>query len=62
MDGDLYDEFGNYIGPDLDSDSDDEHSVYDNRDGDDDGMDDDEDPDVEPEAAPMSVVLHEDKR
>ncbi|XP_048005881.1 116 kDa U5 small nuclear ribonucleoprotein component [Leguminivora glycinivorella] len=62
MDGDLYDEFGNYIGPDLDSDSDDDQSVYDNREGDEDAMDDDEDADAEPEAAPMSVVLHEDKR
>lgn len=64
MDGDLYDEFGNYIGPDLESDSDDEQSVYgqDNRDADEDAMDDDEDADAEPEVAPMSVVLHEDKR
>ncbi|XP_045456514.1 116 kDa U5 small nuclear ribonucleoprotein component [Melitaea cinxia] len=64
MDGDLYDEFGNYIGPDLDSDSDDEQSVYgqDNRDADEDAMEEDEDADAEPEAAPMSVVLHEDKR
>lgn len=64
MDGDLYDEFGNYIGPDLESDSDDEQSVYgqDNRDGDEDAMEEDEDADAEPEAAPMSVVLHEDKR
>lgn len=28
MDSDLYDEFGNYIGPDLDSDEDDEQSIY----------------------------------
>lgn len=28
MDSDLYDEFGNYIGPDLDSDDDDEQSIY----------------------------------
>lgn len=64
MDGDLYDEFGNYIGPDLESDSDDEQSVYgqDNRDADEDAMEEDEDADAEPEAAPMSVVLHEDKR
>ncbi|XP_032510892.2 116 kDa U5 small nuclear ribonucleoprotein component [Danaus plexippus] len=64
MDGDLYDEFGNYIGPDLESDSDDEQSVYgqDNRDGDEDAMEEDEDADAEPEVAPMSVVLHEDKR
>ncbi|CAG9575403.1 unnamed protein product [Danaus chrysippus] len=64
MDGDLYDEFGNYIGPDLESDSEDEQSVYgqDNRDGDEDAMEEDEDADAEPEVAPMSVVLHEDKR
>ncbi|KAM3957003.1 116 kDa U5 small nuclear ribonucleoprotein component [Aphomia sociella] len=64
MDGDLYDEFGNYIGPDLESDSDDEQSVYgqDNRDADEDAMEEDEDADAEPETAPMSVVLHEDKR
>ncbi|XP_041973849.1 116 kDa U5 small nuclear ribonucleoprotein component [Aricia agestis] len=64
MDGDLYDEFGNYIGPDLESDSEDEQSVYgqDNRDADEDAMEEDEDVDAEPEAAPMSVVLHEDKR
>ncbi|KAG6459710.1 hypothetical protein O3G_MSEX011557 [Manduca sexta] len=64
MDGDLYDEFGNYIGPDLESDSDDEQSVYgqDNRDVDEEAMEEDEDADAEPEAAPMSVVLHEDKR
>ncbi|XP_050663601.1 116 kDa U5 small nuclear ribonucleoprotein component [Leptidea sinapis] len=64
MDGDLYDEFGNYIGPDLESDSDDEQSVYgqDNRDADEDAMEEDDDADAEPEVAPMSVVLHEDKR
>lgn len=28
MDSDLYDEFGNYIGPDLESDDDDEQSLY----------------------------------
>lgn len=28
MDSDLYDEFGNYIGPDLESDDDDDQSVY----------------------------------
>ena len=37
MDSDLYDEFGNYIGPDLESDSD-EESVY--------GLDADEEADV----------------
>lgn len=28
MDSDLYDEFGNYVGPDLDSDDDDDQSIY----------------------------------
>lgn len=28
MDADLYDEFGNYIGPDLESDDDDDQSIY----------------------------------
>lgn len=28
MDSDLYDEFGNYIGPDLDSDEEDDQSIY----------------------------------
>lgn len=28
MDSDLYDEFGNYIGPDLDSDEDDDQNIY----------------------------------
>lgn len=36
MDSDLYDEFGNYIGPDLDSDEDDEQSIYGQQDQQDD--------------------------
>lgn len=28
MDSELYDEFGNYIGPDLESDDDDDQSIY----------------------------------
>lgn len=28
MDSELYDEFGNYIGPDLSSDEDDDQSLY----------------------------------
>lgn len=28
MDSDLYDEFGNYVGPDLESDDDDDKSLY----------------------------------
>lgn len=38
MDSDLYDEFGNYIGPDLESDDDDDQSIY--------GQDQPIDPDV----------------
>lgn len=34
MDGDLYDEFGNYIGPELESESEEEEEEYD-RNGDD---------------------------
>lgn len=36
MDSDLYDEFGNYIGPDLDSDEDDDQSLYGQQDNQDD--------------------------
>lgn len=28
MDSELYDEFGNYIGPELDSDDEDDQSIY----------------------------------
>lgn len=60
MDADLYDEFGNYIGPELDSDDeeDDEQEIQDEDDQpdyDDDAMD-----DAEPQ--PMAIVLHEDKQ
>lgn len=65
MDADLYDEFGNYIGPDLESDDDDdddEDMVSRER-----AQDYDEDQDEEREVddgdiAPTAVVLHEDKR
>ncbi|XP_067650550.1 116 kDa U5 small nuclear ribonucleoprotein component-like [Haliotis asinina] len=64
MDADLYDEFGNYIGPELDSDDDDDDDEddrddeeYMDRDDDDDG--DHDDMDDQPE---MAVVLHEDKK
>lgn len=73
MDSDLYDEFGNYIGPDLESDDDDDaHSVYGQQsehadDADDDAMlDDDADADAAHDADAdknaRAVVLHEDKR
>ncbi|KAK6166051.1 hypothetical protein SNE40_022834 [Patella caerulea] len=64
MDADLYDEFGNYIGPELDSDDDDD----DNDDVDDDNDDydrDEDDVDMEQDdedGNDMQVVLHEDKK
>ncbi|XP_037949058.1 116 kDa U5 small nuclear ribonucleoprotein component [Teleopsis dalmanni] len=65
MDSDLYDEFGNYIGPDLDSD-DDEQSIYgqqDTQDDQDDEVMDDEEEHVDDEDKEVTaVVLHEDKR
>ncbi|KAE8750608.1 hypothetical protein FOCC_FOCC002588 [Frankliniella occidentalis] len=64
MDADLYDEFGNYIGPELESD-DEEEETYGGRDGDQDqDYDDDanEDADADMDVAPMAVVLHEDKQ
>ncbi|CAD5222309.1 unnamed protein product [Bursaphelenchus xylophilus] len=53
MDGDLYDEFGNYIGPSLDSDEEDEND----RDSDQQDGQDDEDEEMEDD-----IVLHEDKK
>ncbi|KAH8381536.1 hypothetical protein KR093_007472 [Drosophila rubida] len=67
MDSDLYDEFGNYIGPDLDSDEDDDQSIYGQPDvpddQDEDGMDEDEvEPQDDEDKEVTAVVLHEDKR
>ncbi|XP_051572794.1 116 kDa U5 small nuclear ribonucleoprotein component-like isoform X2 [Myxocyprinus asiaticus] len=63
METDLYDEFGNYIGPELDSDEDDELEAED-RDADEaDEEDDDEDQvDGDEDVGGMEVVLHEDKK
>lgn len=68
MDQELYDEFGNYVGPELDSDEEDEDADEDqNREdamaeyaGEDD--DDDMDADDADDTAEMQVVLHEDKK
>ncbi|KAK6625050.1 U5 small nuclear ribonucleoprotein component [Polyplax serrata] len=63
MDADLYDEFGNYIGPDLESDEEDDEEINVREKEQD--YDDDQDDDREMEdadVAPMSVVLHEDKK
>ncbi|XP_038044733.1 116 kDa U5 small nuclear ribonucleoprotein component-like [Patiria miniata] len=62
MDTDLYDEFGNYIGPELDSDSEDVESEEERPEL---RLEVDEDDDEEPmEAGDISqaVVLHEDKK
>lgn len=64
MDTDLYDEFGNYIGPDLESededdDDEDDEDLEDHGNLDDDDEMDQNDGDDNPE---MQVVLHEDKK
>ncbi|XP_065072846.1 116 kDa U5 small nuclear ribonucleoprotein component [Ochlerotatus camptorhynchus] len=66
MDSDLYDEFGNYIGPDLESDEDDDQSLYGQADQQDDldldeGMEEEAEQSEDP-ASSRAVVLHEDKR
>lgn len=67
MDSDLYDEFGNYIGPELDSD-DDAGDIDDNGDDEDrSDVDEDDEPDRmeedDAEEIPQNqVVLHEDKK
>lgn len=69
MDADLYDEFGNYIGPDLASDSEDENEYgntnddAEDQDRSDEEMEEDKDEQRDnTEQQSMSVVLHEDKR
>ncbi|XP_055551768.1 116 kDa U5 small nuclear ribonucleoprotein component [Wyeomyia smithii] len=66
MDSDLYDEFGNYIGPDLESDEDDDQSLYGQADQQDDlELEDGLEEEAEHSEDPVSsraVVLHEDKR
>jgi len=57
MDGELYDEFGNYIGPELESDEESENEEI--EEGDSDEADSDEDLSDE---GGMQVVLHEDKK
>ncbi|GFR26533.1 116 kDa U5 small nuclear ribonucleoprotein component [Trichonephila clavata] len=65
MDADLYDEFGNYIGPQLDTDSEDEEENYERQEpeaveyNEDDAMDEGRDEDEIPQ---MQIVLHEDKK
>uniref|UniRef100_A0AAR2JSD2 116 kDa U5 small nuclear ribonucleoprotein component n=1 Tax=Pygocentrus nattereri TaxID=42514 RepID=A0AAR2JSD2_PYGNA len=63
MEADLYDEFGNYIGPELDSDEDEDVDA-DERDADEADDDDDDEDQVEgdEDGGGMEVVLHEDKK
>jgi len=61
----LYDEFGNYIGPELDSDEDDEVDEVPSEESEEDEDDDDmpqNDADEEMPGTGMEVVLHEDKK
>ncbi|XP_038140204.1 116 kDa U5 small nuclear ribonucleoprotein component [Cyprinodon tularosa] len=63
MEADLYDEFGNYIGPELDSDDDEDDLDAEDRDIDERDEDEDDEPADEDENVPgMEVVLHEDKK
>ncbi|KAM7371647.1 hypothetical protein PAMP_008865 [Pampus punctatissimus] len=63
MEADLYDEFGNYIGPELDSDDDDDDLEAEDRDADEGDEDDDDEPaDADDDVPGMEVVLHEDKK
>uniref|UniRef100_A0A2K6MV02 116 kDa U5 small nuclear ribonucleoprotein component n=1 Tax=Rhinopithecus bieti TaxID=61621 RepID=A0A2K6MV02_RHIBE len=64
MDTDLYDEFGNYIGPELDSDEDDDELGRETKDLDemDDDDDDDDIGDHDDDHPGLEVVLHEDKK
>lgn len=64
MDADLYDEFGNYIGPELESDDEDDEESYAERSAVGQEFDEDaaEDQGEDMDVAPMSIVLHEDKR
>ncbi|KAJ8956271.1 hypothetical protein NQ318_015007 [Aromia moschata] len=59
MDADLYDEFGNYIGPELDSDDEEEEEQEQH---DEDEHHDYDDEQMEDEPQPMAIVLHEDKQ
>uniref|UniRef100_A0A3B4VLU9 116 kDa U5 small nuclear ribonucleoprotein component n=1 Tax=Seriola dumerili TaxID=41447 RepID=A0A3B4VLU9_SERDU len=63
MEADLYDEFGNYIGPELDSDDDEDDLDAEDRDVDEGDEDDDDEPaDADDDVPGMEVVLHEDKK
>uniref|UniRef100_A0A8D0CZR5 116 kDa U5 small nuclear ribonucleoprotein component n=1 Tax=Sander lucioperca TaxID=283035 RepID=A0A8D0CZR5_SANLU len=63
MEADLYDEFGNYIGPELDSDDDEDDLDAGDRDVDEGDEDDDDEPaDADEDVPGMEVVLHEDKK
>lgn len=65
MDSELYDEFGNYIGPELDSDDEDDQSIYgqmDQTDDHDEEANEEEEVEHDEDKDTQAVVLHEDKR
>ncbi|KAH7725769.1 elongation factor 2-like protein [Aphelenchoides avenae] len=66
MDADLYDEFGNYIGPELDSDDEEEDvrppGQEEEADRSDEDMEKDEDDEETPSVPANQIVLHEDKK
>ena len=62
MDPDLYDEFGNYVGPDLQSEDDSSSEEEKDEDEEEPMQDEDERDEDEPSAQSMAIVLHEDKK
>ncbi|CAI9741869.1 kDa U5 small nuclear ribonucleoprotein component-like [Octopus vulgaris] len=62
MDADLYDEFGNYVGPDLESDGEEDEEEDEDLDDLDADNDEDADHDDIDEHPDMQVVLHEEKK
>lgn len=62
MDPDLYDEFGNYIGPDLESEDDSSSEEERDKDEEEPMQEEEHDEEDEPSAQSMAIVLHEDKK
>ena len=65
MDPDLYDEFGNYVGPDLESEDDSDSDAEQEQEEEEEGPpgEDDMEQDGEEEGGQsMAIVLHEDKK
>ncbi len=65
MDPDLYDEFGNYVGPELESESDsesEEEKEREEEEEEEEDMQEGEEREEEEMARSMAIVLHEDKK